>query len=767
MNSLQEAQENPLHTQIQYRLVEALATSETRHQNLLDNISEIVFTLNADLTFSFLNKAWENHSGYAIKACLEQSIKNFMTASEYQQLLRWTLIKSVVPLKFEVNLICSDGGLRWFQMNLNQETDNNQPCFSGTLINIQQSKTAAQALQIEEHRFKTVVETVSEILFQMDQNYLITFINQAWTQLTGYSAAETLGKPLLEFIHPEDQNYYLLVLDCIAKENKIIPMEFRLTCSKGALLWMSMQAQKNQSIGHGQKWFLTGAMLNITERMAMEMALRKSEERYALMASSTTDGIWDWNLETDEVYLSPRWKSMLGYEDNEIKNSFASWHQRVHPDDIQMAMDELMHCIEGNCHFFENIHRLKHKDGSWRWILNRGITEQNESGLPNRMLGSFTDISLLKQTQDKLKLREQELEAIFSISPDGIVTVTQQGFIQSINPAFLTITGLKREHLVNLSEQAFNNYLDQQCNKPPKHQDANQTLYVFDFNERLFETLPQDTTDTPHRQLKKSLAIKRTDRQINNSSLSKVLYFRDITVETEIAEIKSEFLATAAHELRTPMASVFGFSELLLSRDFDRDTTREILTTIHQQSASLVNILNELLDLARIESRAGMDFIFTEQSLLSIVNRAVNELLVPGDERRIKRRNMKADYVVFVDADKIRQVITNVLSNAYKYSTTGDIVLSVKQRNTGPQAEVGIAIRDQGMGLDEEQQKHIFTRFWRANNTGNIPGTGLGMSLVKDIMELHQGQVEISSKAGIGTTVTLWLKQQLSNDIKP
>lgn len=373
-------------------------------------------------------------------------------------------------------------------------------------------------------------------------------------------------------------------------------------------------------------------------------------------------------------------------------------------------------------------------------------------------------MTLLKKTKEQLNRREQELEVIFSISPDGIVTVTQHGLIQSMNPAFLSMTGFNPDELANITEQAFDHYLDQLCNEVSScsntSEDVTQKIYVIDFCNPSSDSLNLKKIPLPLAiPSKKRLVLKRTDRQINNQTLSKVLYFRDITVETEIAEMKSEFLATAAHELRTPMASVFGFSELLLSRQFDDETTQEILSTIHQQSASLVTILNELLDLARIESRAGMDFVFTKQSLLNIVDRAINELLVPGDSRIVKRLKMKNDYFVFVDADKLRQVIINVLSNAYKYSTSDPIKISLKERQTNKQAEVGIVIRDQGRGLNEDQLKHIFTRFWRADNTGNIPGTGLGMSLVKDIMELHQGQVEISSELGVGTTVTLWLKQ--------
>jgi signal transduction histidine kinase len=255
--------------------------------------------------------------------------------------------------------------------------------------------------------------------------------------------------------------------------------------------------------------------------------------------------------------------------------------------------------------------------------------------------------------------------------------------------------------------------------------------------------------------------LSRTERALHHFGIAKVLYFRDISTETEVDQMKSQFLSTAAHELRTPMASVFGFSELLLSREFDSAVRHEILSTIHQQSESLVNMLTQLLDLARIESRMGLDFSFVRQPLWPIVERAMNELLIPGDQRKIKFTKPKTIFHVEVDADKLRQVISNVLVNAYKYSPNGgDIRLSIKQRKLkNSESEVGIIIKDKGLGMSTEQLGNIFDRFWRADNSGAIPGTGLGMSLVKEIMDIHQGEVVIDSKLDEGTCVSLWLKQ--------
>ena len=763
-NSSEEL-ENTLHTQIQYRLVEALSVSENRYHKLLDNISQIVFTLDTNFVISFLNKAWQSHTGFDIKDCLGKPLKNFISDSDFDCLNK-ALAETASP-KFELCLICKDEVSRWFEINISHESDKNTSGYSGTLINIHEKKIASLALLSEELRFKNVVETISEVLFQTDTNYTITFINPAWTSLTGYSEAETLGKSLVYFIHSEEQDNCILYLNSIELNATALRNQFRLTCATGDSRWMSLLAQKNIASTSAKEWFLTGAMLDMTEQISMELALDSSQERYALLASSTTDGIWDWDLINDSVYLSPRWKAMLGYENHEIENCFASWQDRVHPDDLKLAMADLTACVEGKSPFLENIHRLKHKDGSWRWIYDRGAVVRNNSGLPYRMLGSHADVTLVKKTEDELKRREQELEAIFTMSPDGIVTVTKQGFIQSINPAFISMTGFKLNKLTGLTEEAFDACFDQICNQTSPYSNnaiANQKTYVIDSRNGHFPKLKRsDNTKDLARHTKKILILNRTERLLSNETIEKVIYFRDVTIETEIAEMKSAFLATAAHELRTPMASVFGFSELLLSREYDKETTQEILSTIYHQSASLVNILNQLLDLARIESRLGMDFVFIEQPLLNIVERAINDLMVPGDPRIIKRNKLKGDFQVFVDADKLRQVITNVLSNAYKYSKTGDIELSIKERQTNEQAEVGIVIRDHGIGMTKEHLKQIYTRFWRAKDMGDITGTGLGMSLVKEIMDIHEGLIDIISKPGIGTTVTLWLKLVSAN----
>jgi len=135
----------------------------------------------------------------------------------------------------------------------------------------------------------------------------------------------------------------------------------------------------------------------------MEQALRESEERYALAVSGANDGIWDWNVVSKEIYYSDRWKSMLGYEANEIENHLSEWHTRVAPEEIQRLENSMKRHMAGHLPYFECEHRMRHKDGKYRWMLSRGLAIQDSSGKTTRVAGSMTDITDRKNTEMKLR----------------------------------------------------------------------------------------------------------------------------------------------------------------------------------------------------------------------------------------------------------------------------------------------------------------------------------------------------------------------------
>ncbi len=147
--------------------------------------------------------------------------------------------------------------------------------------------------------------------------------------------------------------------------------------------------------------------IQLRDEMLENMKLKERME-HALLGSN--NGLWDWNIITNEVHFSPRWKEIIGYSDDEIPSEFSTWEERVHSDDIELTMADIQDNISGKTDYFENVHRLKHKDGHWVWILDRGKTIYDETGKPIRMIGTHTDITDSKQTEIELNKKNTLLQ---------------------------------------------------------------------------------------------------------------------------------------------------------------------------------------------------------------------------------------------------------------------------------------------------------------------------------------------------------------------
>lgn len=352
-----------------------------------------------------------------------------------------------------------------------------------------------------------------------------------------------------------------------------------------------------------------------------------------------------------------------------------------------------------------------------------------------------------RRDRDRLQRLACELSAIFQLSGDGFVAFNEHDIRSYVNPAFLRMTGFTRDELEGINEEELEKRLAPLLD--PEHPTC---------------PAPNDSEILTLRQPKRTIVqrSRREARDIDGRLFGRILYFRDVTLETDLLRMNSEFLANAAHELRTPMASIQGFAELLLRREFDTDTRRNVLETMHRQATRLGELINELLEVARFDARGDRDWNRISQPLAPIAQAAIDDLFVHDDSRQITTRlpSETESPRAQVDRNKVTQAITNLLTNAIKYSPGGGaITVSLCQHKDNEIAWVGISVTDQGIGMNDEQRSRVFDRFYRANPSGNIPGTGLGMAMVKKIMDLHEGKTEITSTPGEGTTVTLWWRE--------
>lgn len=390
---------------------------------------------------------------------------------------------------------------------------------------------------------------------------------------------------------------------------------------------------------------------------------------------------------------------------------------------------------------------------SLRGVLE-GLTRASAPAAPDK--GPQDDLQAISQLiaglVTQLQERSDQLNAIFTLSPDGFVSFDAERRVNYVSPAFTRLTGLPEARVMRLDEAHFAALLAGQRapTARPLDLDALRGRAGEPGRERIELERPAQ------RVLEIGL------REGRSETISQVFHLRDVTHETEVDRMKSEFLSTAAHELRTPMASIYGFSELLLRREMPEARRKEVLQTVHRQTELMISIVNELLDLARIEARRGKDFVLETIDLAALVRSTVHDFKPPGERDAPELHGVgDAAVPVCVDRGKMQQALINVISNAYKYSPGGGAVCIDLRPATMPgradDAAWALTVTDRGIGMTAEQLARVCERFYRADTTGNIPGTGLGMSIVKEIIELHGGQLQIDSAPGDGTRVTLWV----------
>lgn len=225
--------------------------------------------------------------------------------------------------------------------------------------------------------------------------------------------------------------------------------------------------------------------------------------------------------------------------------------------------------------------------------------------------------------------------------------------------------------------------------------------------------------------------------------------------------MKSEFLSTAAHELRTPLTSILGFSEILLKRKLDEERRNRFLKIINEESVGLANLINDLLDVSRIESGEGFKIKKAPIELREIIRENVNLFKSQTDKHTFEVNIPSSLSDVKGDKDKISNVMENLLANALKFSPQGGKVTVSAGKTKG---KVTISVTDEGMGIPKKDLPHLFEKFYRAENASSqaIKGTGLGLSIAKYIIDSHAGEIWAESKLGEGSTFSFTLPSKFA-----
>ncbi|MBW3584861.1 MAG: PAS domain S-box protein [Cyanobacteria bacterium 0813] len=303
---------------------------------------------------------------------------------------------------------------------------------------------AEQDLRQSEARYQAIVEDQTELICRYLPDGKITFVNQAYCRYFGVKLEDLLGNSFMSLIPEADREIFQEQYTCVSPDNPIFTCEHRVILPSGEIRWQQWidRAIFNES---GQIVEYQAAGRDITDRKQAEIALQqlnaelelRVQQRtqwYELAVSAGKVGVWDWNLETDEIYIAPSLKAWLGYQEAEIPNRMENWASHVHPDDRVAVEEAVKAYLEGVTEIYEVEHRMLRKDGSTCWILARGSAIRSASGKACRLTGTDTDITERKLTEEKLQNSEAELLALFNAMTDIVLVFDAKGRYLKIAP---------------------------------------------------------------------------------------------------------------------------------------------------------------------------------------------------------------------------------------------------------------------------------------------------------------------------------------------
>jgi PAS domain S-box-containing protein len=510
--------------------------------------------------------------------------------------------------------------------------------------------------------------------------------------------------------------------------------------------------------------------------------LAASEERLRLALDAANEGLWDWNLRTDLAYLSPRYYEMIGYSPGEVTPNLEFFESLIHPEDREYMIGSVTAHIQGAIPESVIEYRMYTRTGELRWILGQGkIVEWDDAGIPVRMVGTITDITQRKKIEDNLR----KLSSAVEQSPESIIITDTQAKIEYVNDAFLDTTGYGRGEVIgqkasllksgltpmgtyralwNALKQGLSwkgefvnqkkdgsQYIQLANISPLRQPDGRITHYVAvqeDITEkkRLGEELNQ------HRHHLEKLVAERTEQ------------LAEARERAEAANrAKSAFLANMSHEIRTPMNTIIGLT-YLLRRDGPNLQQIERLEKIENAAQHLLSILNDILDLSKIE--AGHLKLEQRDFSPSVLFDHVRSLI--QESAKVKNLSIaveNGDLPLWLKGDltRLRQALLNYASNAVKFTERGTIVLRGRTlENQNNRYLVRFEVEDTGPGIEPEHQPRLFQSFEQADvsTSRKYGGTGLGLAITRHLAELMGGQAGVDSVPGRGSL--FWFTAELT-----
>lgn len=634
---------------------------------------------------------------------------------------------------------------------------------------------AEEALRESEERFRAIFDEAPIGISLIDPEGRYLAANLARQEMLGYGADELIGRSYLELTHPEDVDYDQEVNDQARESGRnAYQLEKRFVRRDGQAAFARVTVRTIRD-REGRALYSIVVTEDITRRRHVEEALRDAEERYRRLVEQLPVAAYLAPTNADEAtFISPAVERMLGYSSDEWMSRHAFWLTAMHPDDRERLTASDRASRETGERFHEE-YRMIARDGRVVWVHDEAVVVRDNEGQP-WLHGVFIDVTDRKAAeQERMRLYElehsirrqaerlaAERAAILGQIAEGIIIADPEGRLIFVNDEAKRIYGIAA---LGIEPEEYSRTYHVYTMDGDPYPSLDLPLSRAVLNGETCVNIPLWVRRADGSEVFAQASAAPVTAE-DGTRLGAVLAVRDVTAERALEQHKDDFLSAAAHDLRTPLTSMKGRVQLLRRRiEHDRIDREQMLIDLQRIDSGFTRmstLIAELLDVANIQIGRPIELNRIPIDLVDLVRQAVVEQQNAMDRHRITVET-KADALTGNwDVTRLERVLSNLLSNAVKYSPEGgDITVFVGREGD----EATLAVGDRGIGIPPEDLPHVFDRFRRGQNAaGKIPGTGIGLAAVRDIVERHGGTIQAANRDGGGALFTMRLPLDANGD---
>ena len=629
-----------------------------------------------------------------------------------------------------------------------------------TLRDITVRKNAEEALKTIETRYRNLFESMSSGVAVYEavndgEDFMIKDFNKAGEIIDNIDRKEVISKLVTEAFPGVKTNNFLNL--------------FRRVWKTGKAEFFPQAKYVDERMGESwrENWvykLLSGELVaiyhDITEKVKKDEASKEIKERYERVIKGSNDGMWEWNVRTNEVFFSERWKSMLGYQDHEIENDFSEWEKRVHPDGIDIFWKYIKKHLMSSDSLFELEHRLKHKDGSYKWILARAFTVRDSSGQALMLTGSHTDITKLRLAESEIRENQEKLSGIVSAIPDYMSLIDEDYNIIWAN-----------EHLEKnygpdvVGKKCFEVFC--RSSEPCEDCSIDRLLETGKIQYQERKTINSDG-EVVYLMSVANVAAKHPDGR--PKTVIKVS--RDVTPQKSLEdqfrqsqkmESIGRLAGGIAHDFNNLLTVITGNTVLAMMELNENDPLMEDLIQVKKASEKASKLTRQLLAFSR-KQEIQPDIVNLNDLIINMekmLKRIITEDITLEADLSDKLWNIK------VDIGQFESILVNLCVNAHDAMPDGG-TLQIRTQNTVIDRESNIinsdakegdyvllSVEDTGQGMTKEVMANIFEPFYTTKKEGE--GTGLGLATVYGIVKQSSGFINVFSEPGIGSCFNIYI----------